>query len=149
MMEPCCTEKVWSWARQVFIMMVLARMGIILVRTFTSSTWVAVHTFHGSGSAPLGKTAALSRNLVIANKNFSMHQIRYAYRKKKISHKNFVSAGEVWIWIRLTYTICKHNDMAKYEKIYDVGMLWIQQKLDASIAKLFVDINSIHVCMYV
>lgn len=43
----------------------LRRIGIILVRIFTSSTCVAVQTFHFLGIMPLGRTAALSKNLAI------------------------------------------------------------------------------------
>ncbi|KAM2406108.1 hypothetical protein ACFXTH_033247 [Malus domestica] len=64
MMLPCWTENVWSCAKQVFIMMVLKRIGNILVRTFTSSTCVTVQAFHGSGLEPLPSMAALSRQLI-------------------------------------------------------------------------------------
>lgn len=61
---PCWTEKVWSWARQVFIRMVLAIIGSILVRTFTSSTWVTVQRVHGvAWVGSLQGTAALSSQL--------------------------------------------------------------------------------------
>lgn len=63
-MLPCCTENVWSCARQVFIMMVLPKMGNILVRTLTSSTWVTVQTVHGLGSEFGWRMAALSRDLL-------------------------------------------------------------------------------------
>lgn len=62
---PCWTEKVWSCAKQVFIMMVLNRMGSILVRTLTSSTCVTVQTFHGSALVSLPSMAALSRQLQV------------------------------------------------------------------------------------
>lgn len=48
----------------MFIRMVLAKMGSILVRILTPSTCVTVHTFHCSGSELSGSMAALSRNLV-------------------------------------------------------------------------------------
>ena len=46
---PCWTENVCSCAKQVFIIMVLANMGNILVTIFTSSTCVTVQIFHGWG----------------------------------------------------------------------------------------------------
>lgn len=60
---PCWTEKVWSWAMHVFMRIVLANIGSILVKTFTSSTCVTVHTSHGFGSEFWGTMAALSRSL--------------------------------------------------------------------------------------
>lgn len=65
MMVPCWTEKVCNWAWHVFMRVVLRRIGIILVRIFTSSTCVTVQTFHFLGIMPLGRTAALSKNLAI------------------------------------------------------------------------------------
>lgn len=47
----------------VFSMMVLAKIGIILVRILTSSTCVTVQTFHGVGSVFGGRIAALSSHL--------------------------------------------------------------------------------------
>lgn len=72
---PCWMEKVCNWAKDVFMMMVLRRIGIILVRIFTSSTCVTVQTFHLLASIPSGRTAALSRTL-------SVHKItsmKYAF----------------------------------------------------------------------
>jgi hypothetical protein len=61
---PCCTENVWSCAKQVFMIIVLATIGNILVRIFTSSTCVTVHTFHGCGFMFSWRIAALSKNLI-------------------------------------------------------------------------------------
>jgi hypothetical protein len=63
MVTPCCTENVCSCAILVFIKIVLAMMGIILIIIFTSSTWVTVQTFQGCGSVPSLRIAALSSNL--------------------------------------------------------------------------------------
>ncbi|WVZ10696.1 hypothetical protein V8G54_015226 [Vigna mungo] len=71
---PCWMEKVCNWAKHVFMMMVLRRIGIILVRIFTSSTCVTVQTFHFFASTPSGRTAALSRTL-FGNKT----SIKYAF----------------------------------------------------------------------
>lgn len=60
---PCSTENVWSCAKQVFMMMVLMKMGSILVMIFTSSTCVTLQTFHGCGSTSFGRIEALSRHL--------------------------------------------------------------------------------------
>lgn len=38
----CWIENVWSWARHVFMKMVLRIIGSILRRIFVSSTWVTV-----------------------------------------------------------------------------------------------------------
>ena len=60
---PCWIEKVCSCAKHVFMSIVLRRIGIILVRIFTSSTCVTVHTLHFIASVPLDRVAALSRTL--------------------------------------------------------------------------------------
>lgn len=60
---PCAIEKVCNCAKHVFIKIVLRMMGIILVRIFTSSTWVTEQTLHDSGLNPSGRIAALSNNL--------------------------------------------------------------------------------------
>lgn len=65
MRVPCWIERVCNWAKHVFMRIVLRRIGIILVKTFTSSTCVTVQTFHFPAPfVPLGRTAALSSNLL-------------------------------------------------------------------------------------
>ena len=48
----------------MFIMIVLNKMGSILVRILTSSTWVTVQTAHGLGAEFFSRIAALSRHLL-------------------------------------------------------------------------------------
>jgi hypothetical protein len=52
MKYPWCTENVCSCAMHVFIIIVLAIIGSILVRILTSSIWVTAQTFYGSGVMP-------------------------------------------------------------------------------------------------
>lgn len=69
MVTPCWMEKVWSWARHVFIKMVLKIIGSILIMILVSSTCVTVHISHGPSMADDGPSsglftiAALSKNL--------------------------------------------------------------------------------------
>ena len=71
MAAPCVIENVCSCARQVFMRIVLAKIGIILVRIFTSSTCVTVQTLHGAATAEsLGIMAALSRHLQVNTMNY-------------------------------------------------------------------------------
>jgi len=78
---PCWMEKVCNWAKHVFMMMVLRRIGIILVRIFTSSTCATVQTFHFLASMPSGRTAALSRTLFV---NKTSIKIRYNLKTRQL-----------------------------------------------------------------
>lgn len=47
MVTPCWTEKVWSWAKHVFMKTVLRIMGSMRRRILVSSTWVTLQMCHG------------------------------------------------------------------------------------------------------
>ena len=62
------------------MMIVLARIGNILVRTLTSSTWVTVHTRHGLvGPAVGGTMAALSKALHLRGSCFNFLGLQFFY----------------------------------------------------------------------
>ena len=65
---PCSTNREEFWAYTALNMIVVAQMGNILTRIFSSSTWVTVQSFHGSVEDSLFTSAdeimdARSRNL--------------------------------------------------------------------------------------
>jgi hypothetical protein len=64
---PCSTNRDEFWAYTAKNMIVVAQIGNILIRIFSSSTWVTVQSFHGSVEALFKSVdetmAALSRNL--------------------------------------------------------------------------------------
>lgn len=69
MEAPCLMKKVEVWATQIPNGKVKTQMGIMLMMSFISSTFVTVANFHGlcfsADSPSLGSTiAALSRNLL-------------------------------------------------------------------------------------
>ena len=70
MMLPCCTVKVWSWARQQFIRIVQANIGRRPKKVLVSSTSAAVIVLSAN---------ALSRNLHL-QEGKKRYQVLYPHR---------------------------------------------------------------------
>lgn len=111
---PCWTENVWSCAKQVFIIMVLASIGNILVRIFTSSTCVTVQTFHCCDLMFSWRMLALSRNLI---------QQKPDHLKKKLS--SIIICMGSWPFERNK----KKNRKKKELNYWDYDLYWLRRKL--------------------
>lgn len=83
-------------------MIVLNKIGNILVRILTSSTWVTVQTSHGLGSESLPRIAALSRHLL--QQIGTIHSCLLSYSSKKNKKKSIMYYG--YEEYHLNWSVC-------------------------------------------